>query len=29
MAIEKGEVVPGENAAGVVKNFLEEVIEKD
>ena len=29
MAIEKGEVVPGENAAGVVKNFLEEVIERD
>ena len=29
MAIEKGEVVPGENAAGVVKNFLEEVIEED
>ena len=29
MAIEKGEVVPGESAAGVVKNFLEEVIEKD
>ena len=29
MAIEKGEVVPGENAAGVVKNFLEEGIEKD
>ena len=29
MAIEKGEVVPGENAAGVVKNVLEEVIERD
>ena len=29
MAIEKGEVVPGENAAGEVKNFLEEVIERD